>query len=157
MIIICIFKVAPPTPRFNKGRLYNTAVRYLEKGNLNITCLILHDVDLIPDDDRNFYSCERHHPKHTTSRVQKLENDKGYVRYYEFLVGGVLILTFDMYKKFNGFSNLYWGWGGEDDDLALRIIEARMCIVRPPYETAVYSGKIKYYFVLVMFSSFFYA
>jgi hypothetical protein len=47
----------------------------------------------------------------------------------------------DMYKSVNGFSNLYWGWGGEDDDLALRLIERRMCVVRPNYETAIYAGK----------------
>jgi hypothetical protein len=46
-----------------------------------------------------------------------------------------------MYKTVNGFSNLYWGWGGEDDDLSLRLIQRRMCIVRPNYEFAVYVGR----------------
>ncbi|CAM4782791.1 unnamed protein product [Rotaria magnacalcarata] len=136
--VMFIEQVAPVTPRFNKGRLYNTAINYLEKQSLNITCLILHDVDLIPEDDGNYYTCERNHPKHTTIRVRKLNDTRGYTRYYEFLVGGVLLLTFDMYKQFNGFSNLYWGWGGEDDDLALRFIEQKMCVVRPTYESAIY-------------------
>ena len=108
---------------------------------MNITCVILHDVDLIPENDGNLYACESAHPKHTTSRVQHIGGKRGYSRFYEFLIGGVLILTIDMYKKFNGFSNLYWGWGGEDDDLSLRIIERRMCIVRPAYELAIYAGK----------------
>lgn len=102
--------------------------------------MILHDVDLIPEDDGNFYSCEIKHPKHTTSRVRKLDSNRGYTRYYEFLIGGVLILTYDMYRNLNGFSNLYWGWGGEDDDLALRLVQKRMCVVRPSYETAIYIG-----------------
>lgn len=46
-----------------------------------------------------------------------------------------------MYKTVNGFSNLYWGWGGEDDDLSLRFIQRRMCVVRPSYELAIYVGK----------------
>ncbi|CAF1096040.1 unnamed protein product [Rotaria sordida] len=138
--IILIEQASPLGHRFNKGRLYNTAINYLEKQSLNITCLVLHDADLIPEDDGNFYTCETKYPKHTTSRVRELNNKRGYIRYYEFLIGGVLLLTFDMYKTLNGFSNLYWGWGGEDDDLALRLIQQRMCIVRPIYELAIYTG-----------------
>ncbi len=103
----------------------------------------MHDVDLLPENDGNLYVCETKHPKHTTSRVRQLNDTKGYTRHYEFLIGGVLMLTYDMYANLNGFSNLYWGWGGEDDDLALRLIERRMCIVRPTYELAIYVGKEK--------------
>ena len=127
--------------RFNKGRLFNTAINYLEKQSLNITCLILHDVDLLPENDGNLYTCESTYPKHTTSRVRQIGSTRGYNRYYEFLIGGVLMLTFDMYKNLNGFSNLFWGWGGEDDDLSLRLIQRRMCIVRPNFDVAVYSGR----------------
>jgi len=98
-------------------------------------------VDLIPENDGNFYSCEPTHPKHTTIRIRQLSNTRGYTRYYEFLIGGVLLLTLDMYKAVNGFSNLYWGWGGEDDDLSLRLIQRRMCVVRPSYDSATYAGK----------------
>ncbi|CAF0925443.1 unnamed protein product [Adineta ricciae] len=139
-IIFLIEQILPGSPQFNKGRLFNTAVRYIQQKNLNITCLILHDVDLLPEDDGNFYTCESKHPKHTTSRVRSLGTNTGYMRYYEFLIGGVLLLSFDMYKKLNGFSNLYWGWGGEDDDLALRLIQRQMCVVRPSYELAIYIG-----------------
>jgi len=114
---------------------------------LNVTCVILHDVDLIPEDDGNFYTCEPSSPKHTTSRVRQIPNGRGYNRYYEFLIGGVLLVTFDVYKSLNGFSNLYWGWGGEDDDLALRLIRRRMCVVRPNYEVAIYVGKKNEYFL----------
>ncbi|CAF0772869.1 unnamed protein product [Rotaria sp. Silwood1] len=138
--IILVEQVSPMGYRFNKGRLFNAAINYLEKKSLNITCLVLHDVDLIPEDDGNLYACETKYPKHTTSRVRNLDSKRGYIRYYEFLIGGVLLLTFDMYKTFNGFSNLYWGWGGEDDDLALRLIQRKMCVVRPAYELAIYIG-----------------
>ncbi|CAF2519639.1 unnamed protein product [Rotaria sp. Silwood2] len=133
-------KVYPLGSRFNKGRLYNAGIRYIEQQSLNITCLILHDVDLIPENDGNFYSCESRHPKHTTTRVRQLNSTHRYARYYEFLIGGVLLLTLDMYKSVNGFSNLYWGWGGEDDDLSLRLIQRRMCVVRPSYELAIYTA-----------------
>ena len=32
------------------------------------------------------------------------------------MTGGVLAIDVDDYKDMNGFSNLYTGWGGEDDD-----------------------------------------
>ncbi|CAF0965585.1 unnamed protein product [Rotaria sordida] len=139
-IIIFIEQVYPLRSRFNKGRLYNAGVRYIQQQQqlLNITCLILHDVDLIPENDGNLYSCESTHPKHTTTRVRQLNNTQRYTRYYEFLIGGVLLLTLDMYKIVNGFSNLYWGWGGEDDDLSLRLIQRRMCVIRPNYDLAIY-------------------
>ncbi|CAF0791406.1 unnamed protein product [Didymodactylos carnosus] len=137
---IFIIEQIYPQNKFNKGRLYNTAFNYIRnRSSLNITCYVLHDVDLIPDDDSNYYTCETKNPKHTTSRIRQLIKAQ-YVKYYEFLIGGVLILTYDHYKALNGFSNLYWGWGGEDDDLALRVVQQRMCIIRPPAESAIYSA-----------------
>ena len=56
-----------------------------------------------------------------------------------------------MYKTVNGFSNLYWGWGGEDDDLSLRLIQRRMCVVRPNYDLAIYTGKKKPNLILTIF------
>ena len=126
--------------------MYNAGVRYIENEGLNITCVILHDVDLIPENDGNFYTCESMHPKHTTVRVRPVRMNRRYNHYYEFLIGGVLMLSFEMYRKVNGFSNSYWGWGGEDDDLSLRFIERQMCVVRPGFESASYAGKNSFHF-----------
>jgi predicted glycosyltransferase involved in capsule biosynthesis len=40
---------------------------------------------------------------------------------YRTLFGGISALTKDHFMKVNGFSNRYWGWGAEDDDMANRI------------------------------------
>ncbi|WAR20679.1 B4GT4-like protein [Mya arenaria] len=40
---------------------------------------------------------------------------------YADYIGGVLALTDDQFRKVNGFSNLYFGWGGEDDDMFTRL------------------------------------
>ena len=120
--------------------MYNAGVRYIQEENLNITCLILHDVDLIPENDRNFYTCESAHPKHASVGVRSLGSKGRYNYYYEFLIGGILLLSLEMYEKVNGFSNSYWGWGGEDDDLSLRLIEQQMCVVRPEADFALYAG-----------------
>jgi len=39
---------------------------------------------------------------------------------YYSLFGGAGALTKKQMTKTNGFSNDYWGWGGEDDDFSAR-------------------------------------
>ena len=39
---------------------------------------------------------------------------------YQELVGGVLNMRTSHFQRLNGYSNLYWGWGAEDDDMAYR-------------------------------------
>lgn len=39
-------------------------------------------------------------------------------------------LTVNDFEKINGFSNVFWGWGGEDDDLLRRIKFNRMTPTR---------------------------
>ena len=44
-----------------------------------------------------------------------------YKDHYGTEFGGVTMLTPGQYIKANGYSNLYWGWGKEDDDMNFRI------------------------------------
>ncbi|XP_055965324.1 beta-1,4-galactosyltransferase 4 [Sorex fumeus] len=113
---------------FNRAKLLN--VGYLEAlKDENWDCFIFHDVDLVPENDLNLYKCEKQ-PKHLVVG----RNSTGYRLRYNGYFGGVTALSREQFFKVNGFSNNYWGWGGEDDDLRLRVELQRMKIIRPlPY------------------------
>jgi len=40
---------------------------------------------------------------------------------YKSLFGGAEAVNKKQFEKMNGFSNDYWGWGGEDDDISARL------------------------------------
>ena len=40
---------------------------------------------------------------------------------YDDIFGGVSAMTVDQFRQVNGFSNMFWGWGGEDDELYKRV------------------------------------
>lgn len=114
---------------FNKGRLFNTAFKYVEENydingkdssKLKVNCLILHDVDLIPESDHNIYECDydRMVPRHLSLSIRKQGYFSSYTykeNLYELLIGGVLAISPQAFKTINGFSNEFWNWGGEDD------------------------------------------
>ncbi|CAN7988765.1 unnamed protein product, partial [Ixodes hexagonus] len=53
--------------KFNRAKLFN--VGYLETLALyNYECFIFHDVDLIPEDDRNLYTCPEQ-PRHMSAAM----------------------------------------------------------------------------------------
>lgn len=55
---------------FNRGALFN--VGYLEvMKQKRWDCLIFHDVDLIPMDDRNLYNCPGENPRHMAVALDK--------------------------------------------------------------------------------------
>ncbi|CAF2384580.1 unnamed protein product [Rotaria sp. Silwood2] len=116
---------------FNKGRLYNIAFYHLMK-TYKPTCVIFHDVDLIPENDHNLYSCLKltDHPLHMSANV-RFQIDSSYTTIYSFLVGGVLTLRPETFILLNGYSNQYFHWGGEDDDMGLRFLSKDICVQRP--------------------------
>ncbi|CAH1639052.1 unnamed protein product [Spodoptera littoralis] len=112
------------TEKFNKGTLYNIA--YLETQLFGTwDCLIFHDVDLIPEDERIPYTCSDH-PIHLAAAVESFN----YSLLYPTIFGGVTALTPEQYTTVNGYSNFYWDWGGEDDDFYNRIEGRNMTIFR---------------------------
>lgn len=117
---------------FNKGRIMNAAFKEALK-MFNFQCAVFHDVDLIPEDDRNMYTCPVM-PRHMSVAIDEMN----YRLAYGYLVGGVLNMRVEHFQKVNGYSNMYWGWGAEDDDMAYRILHEGLKIFRPPSNVARY-------------------
>ncbi|XP_033858359.3 beta-1,4-galactosyltransferase 3 [Acipenser ruthenus] len=118
---------------FNRAKLLNVGVREALRDE-DWGCLFLHDVDLLPENDRNRYVCDPRNPKHVSVAMDKFGYRLPYPQYF----GGVSALTPDQYLKMNGFPNQYWGWGGEDDDIATRVRLCGMKITRPPISVGHY-------------------
>ncbi|KAI1709086.1 beta-1,4-N-acetylgalactosaminyltransferase bre-4 [Ditylenchus destructor] len=117
---------------FNRAKLMN--VGFVEAAKqYDWQCFIFHDVDLLPEDDRNIYSCPEQ-PRHMSVAVDKFR----YKLPYGTIFGGISAMTREQYIKMNGFSNDYWGWGGEDDDISTRVNLAGFSISRYPTMIARY-------------------
>ena len=56
------------------------------------------------------------------AEVNNLDSIKHYGAYLSFeSLFSVTAYKEEQFKRINGFSNEYWGWGGEDDDLYHRM------------------------------------
>ncbi|ETE74000.1 Beta-1,4-galactosyltransferase 6, partial [Ophiophagus hannah] len=99
------------TQPFNRAMLFNIGFKEAMKDN-DWDCVIFHDVDHLPENDRNYYGCGEM-PRHFAAKLDKYM----YILPYNEFFGGVSGLTVEQFKKINGFPNAFWGWGGEDDDL----------------------------------------
>ncbi|KAK5969584.1 N-acetyllactosaminide 3-alpha-galactosyltransferase, partial [Trichostrongylus colubriformis] len=112
--IIVVEQVANQT--FNRAKLFN--VGYVEAKKLyDWECYVFHDVDLLPENDRNLHTCPTKNPRHLAVAVDKFH----YKLLYAKMFGTSTAFTRTQFEKVNGFSNWYWGWGGEDDDMYTRV------------------------------------
>ncbi|XP_071137236.1 beta-1,4-N-acetylgalactosaminyltransferase bre-4-like [Mytilus edulis] len=118
--------------KFNRAMLMN--IGYAEAMKIHdYQCFVFHDVDLIPENDKNIYNCPKQ-PRHMSVAVDKFK----YRLPYNSLFGGVSSLTKEQFQKVNGFPNRYFGWGCEDDDMWRRIKNAGYKVIRYAREIARY-------------------
>lgn len=90
---------------FNRGMLCN--IGFKEAVKLHCDYVVFHDVDMLPIDVDYSYSDT---PIHLASDQLP----------FDTYFGGITLFPVESFKKINGFSNQYWGWGFEDDDLRRR-------------------------------------
>ncbi|XP_043256614.1 beta-1,4-N-acetylgalactosaminyltransferase bre-4-like isoform X2 [Colletes gigas] len=104
-----------PMREFNRAKLFNVGYTEATKAN-DFHCFIFQDIDLIPQNPDNIYACTKM-PRHMSSSV----NTFRYNLPYTGLFGGAIALTRKQFERVNGFSNVFYGWGGEDDDFYSRL------------------------------------
>lgn len=100
---------------FNRGLLFNVGYHEVTKRSL-AGCFIFHDVDLMPENVNNIYGCTKW-PRHMSTSI----NIFNYNLPYYTIFGGAIAMTRTQFSKINGFSNVFYGWGGEDDDMFNRV------------------------------------
>ena len=98
---------------FNRGKLLNIGV---EKAiELGCNYVALHDVDMLPI-KADYSIVDR--PTHIATKFTSDTDEKKIV--FDTYFGGVTLFPISDYIKVNGYSNKYFGWGFEDDDLLYR-------------------------------------
>lgn len=95
---------------FNRAKLLNIGFNY-KKDVSDYFCF--HDVDMIPT-MADYSYCDK--PYHMATHVSQF----GGTAYHDYY-GGVNLFNKEDFIKINGYSNDFWGWGGEDDDLLKRV------------------------------------
>ena len=94
---------------FNRAKLLNVGYKESEDSDY----FAFHDVDMLPmDSDYSYVDC----PTHLATRAEQF----GFRLPYDGYFGGVTLFDKESFIKINGYSNEYWGWGAEDDDVLLR-------------------------------------
>jgi len=98
---------------FNRGATKNIAAKHaFEDG---CTHIVWHDIDMIPEEGAD-YSFPKDNPRHIATKISQMEYG---LKYHEYF-GGAVVFSKEQVENTNGYSNNYWDWGMEDDDLFWR-------------------------------------
>ena len=96
---------------FNRGKLLNVGA--IQSHTASYYCF--HDVDMLPLVSDYSYSPN---PTHLAAEAEQF----GFKLPYQGYFGGVTLFDKHSFIKVNGYSNDYWGWGAEDDDVMFRCV-----------------------------------
>jgi hypothetical protein len=102
---------------FNRGAMKNIAAHYAFEDGCDYVAW--HDVDMLvynKEEDGVSYEYPENNPLHISTKLSKYNYGLGYDQYF----GGVVLFNKEQAYKTNGYSNEYWDWGQEDDDLFWR-------------------------------------
>lgn len=108
---ILVIEQAPGKP-FNRAKLLNVGARISSADQYDD--LIMHDVDKFPEFVKYQLSVYCH--------IAQLE--KSYAQPVDYM-GGVTMFNKQAFQELNGYSNNFWGWGGEDNEMMFHIKDTK--------------------------------
>jgi hypothetical protein len=119
---------------FNRGAMKNIAAKHAFEDGCDYVAF--HDVDMLPENENCDYSYPIDYPTHIATKLSKYKYKLNYEQYF----GGVVLFTKEQVEKTNGYSNDYWDWGMEDDDLFWRCVYEDMtnCVIFSKYTNKKY-------------------
>jgi hypothetical protein len=102
---------------FNRGATKNIAAKHaFEEG---CDYIVWHDIDMLPEEGGGAdYSFPTETPIHIATSISQMDYKLKYEEYF----GGAVLFSKEQVEKTNGYSNDYWDWGMEDDDLFWRCV-----------------------------------
>jgi len=100
---------------FNRGATKNIAAEWAFKEGCDY--VVYHDIDMIPEEGGG---ADYTFPKdnHIATSISQMDYKLKYEEYF----GGAVLFSKEQVEKTNGYSNDYWDWGMEDDDLFWRCV-----------------------------------
>jgi hypothetical protein len=98
---------------FNRGAMKNIAAKHAFEDGCDY--IVWHDIDMIPEDGVDYSYC-KDNPIHLATKISQMNYG---LKYHEYF-GGAVLFTKEQVEATNGYSNDYWDWGMEDDDLFWR-------------------------------------
>lgn len=101
---------------FNRGLMKNIAAKHAFDDGCDY--IVWHDIDMVPEDDSCDYSFPEGNPQHIAVRISQSDYQLKYEEYF----GGAVLFSKEQVERTNGYSNDYWDWGMEDDDLFWRCV-----------------------------------
>lgn len=106
---------------FNRAKLMNIGFD-VAKEKYEFFCF--HDVDLLPINQSKYNEVKC--PTHLCAKIDYYD----WKPLYEKAFGGVTMFPKKDFIKVNGFSNVFWGWGCEDDEMLERCIKEKCRVER---------------------------
>ena len=105
---------------FNIGKLKNIGFQIAKK-DAHYDNYIFTDIDMIPDYKLLPYFIRKTiYPLSLAYKGTRYESLR--VKIQKPFMGGLILFNGELFEKFNGYPNNFWGWGGEDDSLLNRIL-----------------------------------
>eukprot|EP00929_Paragymnodinium_shiwhaense_P058053 TRINITY_DN29080_c0_g2_i1.p2 TRINITY_DN29080_c0_g2~~TRINITY_DN29080_c0_g2_i1.p2 ORF type:complete len:655 (-),score=123.40 TRINITY_DN29080_c0_g2_i1:25-1989(-) len=82
---------------------------------IDFSCAVIQDIDYLPEAGVDYAACDV--PTQLSSEIDRYDWKVPYLD----SAGGIVGANLEHWRTINGFSNEYYGWGGEDDELHHRL------------------------------------